>query len=109
MEHHPHYASPVRTFLDQIFPSRWLGRRGAIKWPPRSPDLTPMDFFVWGVVKDDVYGRKPATVREMKLYITDSFNRINQNKDLCSNVCRGVKCRLEECAANEGRQFEHLS
>lgn len=105
----PHYASPVRTFLDQIFPSRWLGRRGAIEWPPRSPDLTPMDFFVWGVVKDDVYGRKPSTVREMKLYITDSFNRINENKDLCSNVCRGVKCRLEECAANEGRQFEHLS
>ena len=47
-----------------------------------------------GVVKDYVYGRKPSNVREMKLYITDSFNRINENKDLCFNVCRGVKCRL---------------
>ena len=41
----PHYALNVRTFLHQTFPQRWFGRRGSIEWPPRSPDLTPMDFF----------------------------------------------------------------
>lgn len=41
----PHYAANVRTFLDETFPNRWIGRRGPIEWPPRSPDLTPMDFF----------------------------------------------------------------
>ena len=75
----PHYATPVRTFLDQTFPSRWLGRRGAIEWLPRSPDLTPMDFFVWRVVKDEVDARKPSNVQEIKLYIIDSVNRINEN------------------------------
>ena len=24
-------------------------------WPPRSPDLTPCDFFLWGYVKDNTY------------------------------------------------------
>ena len=28
-------------------------------WPPRSPDLTPCDFFLWGYVKDNAY--KPQT------------------------------------------------
>ena len=30
-------------------------------WPPRSPDLTPCHFFLWGYVKDNAY--KPQTAR----------------------------------------------
>lgn len=41
----PHYGVEVRHYLDEIFPNKWIGRRGAIEWPPRSPDLTPLDFF----------------------------------------------------------------
>jgi hypothetical protein len=31
--------------LDVKFPGRWIGRGGPIAWPPRSPDLTPLDIF----------------------------------------------------------------
>ncbi|PNF20103.1 hypothetical protein B7P43_G05272, partial [Cryptotermes secundus] len=30
----------------------------------RSPELTPMDFFLWGYPIDKVYAATPATVRE---------------------------------------------
>jgi hypothetical protein len=30
---------------------RWIGRDGPMPWPPRSPDITPLDFFLWGYVK----------------------------------------------------------
>jgi len=39
----------VTTFLDETFPGRWVGRGGPTAWPPRSPDLTPLDFFCMGV------------------------------------------------------------
>ncbi|KAJ4449979.1 hypothetical protein ANN_01386 [Periplaneta americana] len=26
-----------------------------VQWPTRSPDLSPLDFFLWGTVKDSVY------------------------------------------------------
>ncbi|XP_026823780.1 uncharacterized protein LOC113561483 [Ooceraea biroi] len=42
----PHYAVAVRQFLDNTFPNRWIGRRGQIEWPARSPDLTPSHLFV---------------------------------------------------------------
>ena len=29
-------------------------------WPPRSPDLTPCDFFLWGYVKDNAYKSQTA-------------------------------------------------
>ena len=40
-----HSANIVTAYLNEKFPNRWLGLRGPILWPPRSPDLTPLDFF----------------------------------------------------------------
>jgi hypothetical protein len=47
----PHYHRYVTRYLNQTFPERWIGRGGYIPWPPRSPDLTSMDFSLWGFVK----------------------------------------------------------
>ena len=41
-----HFSSDVRQYLDNHFPNRWIGRGGPIRWAPRSPDLTPLDFFL---------------------------------------------------------------
>ena len=104
----PHYSLAVRAFLNQEFPQRWIGRRGSIEWPPRSPDLTPMDFFLWGVLKEQVYSRNPKTIPELRQYITDSFADINRNQELCQTVCESVLDRCHDCCDNEGRHFEHL-
>ena len=50
----PHYALIVREYLDQTYPQRWIGRgggKGWRAWPPRSSDLTPLDFFPLGICK----------------------------------------------------------
>lgn len=104
----PHCAVTVREFLDEQLPNRWIGRRGPVEWPPRSPDLTPMDFFFWGVVKDKVFSRKPRTVDDMIRCIREACQEIDDNKELCVKVCSNIASRLQECVNNEGRQFEHL-
>jgi len=43
----PHFSVEVRKYLDETFPV-WIGRGGTVPWPVRSPDLTPLNFFVWG-------------------------------------------------------------
>ena len=104
----PHYSRAVREYLDETFPEKWIGRRGPIDWLARSPDLTPMDFFFWGVLKDKVYSRKPRSVGDLKNYIRDAFQEINTQRDLCKNVCRSVRGRLQSCVNCDGKQFEHL-
>ena len=52
----PHWKLSVRAYLNENLPGRWIGRAGnddsvLLKWPPRSSDLTPCDFFLWGYVK----------------------------------------------------------
>ncbi|PNF27089.1 hypothetical protein B7P43_G08552 [Cryptotermes secundus] len=46
----PHYLGEVREYFNTLFPGRWIGGGAPIAWPPRSPDLTPLDFFLWGFV-----------------------------------------------------------
>ena len=33
----------------------WIGRGGTIAWPPGPSELTPLDFSVWGYIKDKVF------------------------------------------------------
>lgn len=48
----PHCSQEVTTVLNNLFGDRWLRRLGPWDWPARSPDLTTLDFFLWGTVKD---------------------------------------------------------
>ena len=50
-----HNAADVRNLLDQHLQGRWIGRRGPVEWPPRSPDLTVCDSFLWSYLKDKVF------------------------------------------------------
>lgn len=43
-----HTVMPVRNWIHERFPL-WIGRHGTIDWPPRSPDLSPLDFFYGAV------------------------------------------------------------
>jgi hypothetical protein len=54
----PHFSNTVQDTLNEKFPEKWIGRGGLILWPARSPDLVPLDFFVWGHVKNTVYAEK---------------------------------------------------
>jgi hypothetical protein len=42
----------MRTFLDETFPGTWAGNGGPNVWPQHFPDIKPLDFFLWGYVKD---------------------------------------------------------
>jgi hypothetical protein len=39
----------VHEYLNTSFPGQWIGQAAPIAWPPCSPDLTPLDFFLWGL------------------------------------------------------------
>jgi hypothetical protein len=56
----PHFAVNVRRYLDHEYRQRWIGRGGPIAWLPRSPDLTPCDYFLWGYIKAKVFIRYPS-------------------------------------------------
>ena len=99
----PHYSHVARGYLDEIFPQRWIGRRGPVEWPARSPDLTPPDFWLWGYVKDNVYGRKPDTMASLKLMIEEEIGRIPA--DMIRHVTQSMVDRCQRLIEKNGRQL----
>jgi len=81
-------------FLDATFPNNWIGRDGPTPWPPRSPDITPLDFFLWGVghVNDKVFSTPVLDITNLKARITDAFVTITE--DVLENTWRGIDYRL---------------
>ena len=102
----PHYATKVREWLDEHFPGRWFGRRGPVEWPARSPDLTPLDFFLWGVIKNSVYGNRPRSIADLRASIQNACDLITPA--LCAKVCGSVGSRYAECVKAEGQHFEQF-
>ncbi|CAA9997506.1 unnamed protein product, partial [Nesidiocoris tenuis] len=90
-----HTARISLNFLRRIFPGRVISRHGDVPWPPRSPDLTPSDFFLWGYLKSKVYVDKPRTIQELKQSITQETVGIPD--DMVERVMRNFGERLQEC------------
>lgn len=104
-----HYAARVREHLNATYPERWIGRAGPIEWPARSPDLNPIDFFIWGFYKELVYATDSNSEQELRQKLTEAERKIKQEysssfRQLKNNFLR--RCRL--CIQVGGRSFENL-
>ncbi|GFX64175.1 heat shock 70kDa protein 8 [Trichonephila clavipes] len=61
-----HTARATIDLLKDTFGDRLISRFGPLNWPPRSCDLTPLDYFLWGYVKPLVYADKPQTLEHLE-------------------------------------------
>jgi hypothetical protein len=89
--------------LSDFFNGRIISRN---LWLPRSPDLSPQDFYLCGFLKENVYKNNPHTSEELE-----------QNTELCiSNitaenfhrVALDMRKRANARIAERGEHFQHL-
>ena len=88
--------------IESFFQDRIISKN---VWPPRSPDLMPADFFLWGLLKGKVHKNTPCTIeqlgdairQEIQAINIDTLRKIFQNLEKCIQVCLDVK----------GDQFQH--
>lgn len=73
----PHCVVFVKDYLNQRF-NEWIGKDGTIKWPPNSPDLTPMDAFLWGTLKDRVNANTIENREHLKNLIRTEVQILNE-------------------------------
>ena len=99
-----HTAHSVRVVLREQFPGRWISRFGPIGWPPYSPDLTPLDFWLWGMLKDRVYATPVPNVAVLKERITNVIQTILPR--MCHRALSECVHRWEDCIKLQGGQVE---
>ncbi|GFT24863.1 uncharacterized protein TNCV_3021481 [Trichonephila clavipes] len=75
-------------------------RAGPVNWPPRSCDLTPLDYFLWGYVKSLVYANKPQTLDHLE----DNIRRViaDIRPQMLEKVIENWTSRLDYIRASRG-------
>lgn len=104
----PHFARNVRNYLHQIFPNRWIGRgRDApVQWPPRSPDLTPLDYSVWGCMKDFVYMVPILSENHLRERILQAGEQFRLKPNIFQSLRFSLIKRARMCLQKHGGHIE---
>ena len=114
--HSPIFTSTLNVVLTAVHPIRRVpiyriipndDCGGFNNFPPRSPDATPYDFFLWGYIKDQVYVPPlPATIPELKVRIRTANETITA--DMLQTVWNEIDYRVDVCRITKDAHTEHL-
>ncbi len=94
----------ISTFAHWIRETGQKPDRG--EYSPRSPDLTPLDFFLWGILKHTVYATKPRKLNDMRAAVVTACESIP--RESVSRVCRFLSQNCRLCIFLNGEHFKHL-
>ncbi|GFV19566.1 uncharacterized protein TNCV_477921 [Trichonephila clavipes] len=77
-----------------------------VNWPPRSCDLTPLDYFLWGYVKSLVYADKPQTLDHLE----DNIRRViaDIRPQMLEKVIENWTSRLDYIRVSRGSSMPEI-
>ena len=74
--------------------------------PHKWNDLTPLDFFLWGFVKDKVYADAHDSIQELKEKIRAVIDEIETQ--MCENVMENFIKRASSCKRSRGGHMNDI-
>lgn len=101
-----HNSRVVREYISARFPEKSISTYSVTPWPARSPDLTPLDFFLWGYIENCVYKQNFETEEELRQLVLAAFHSVTPQ--MLTNVLNNTVLRSYLCLENDGNHFEHL-
>ena len=96
-----HQAGDTLEFLSRNTPDFI----SPLPWPPNSPDLTPVDYEVWGVLQQCVYRSRICDVDHLKQRLIEECRCFDQN--IIDRAVRQWHVRLRTCVHANSGHFEH--
>ncbi|GFY15480.1 uncharacterized protein TNCV_1572911 [Trichonephila clavipes] len=101
-----HTARATIDLLKDTFGDRLISRFGPVNWPPRSCDLTLLDYFLWGYVKSLVYADKPQTLDHLE----DNICRViaDIRPQMLEKVIENWTSRLDYIRASRGSPMPEI-
>ncbi|GFW10552.1 DUF4817 domain-containing protein [Trichonephila clavipes] len=101
-----HTARATIDLLKDTFGDCLISRFGPVNWPPRSCDLTPLDYFLWSYVKSLVYADKPQTLDHLE----DNIRRViaDIRSQMLEKVIENWTSRLDYIRASRGSHMPEI-
>lgn len=102
-----HSTRQVLEYLQDTFNGKIIGRYADVPWPPRSPDITPLDYFLWGYLKEKVYSHRPFNnIDHLERLIQEAAETILAN--VIRNVLDAFSKKTATCMERQGSYVEAI-
>lgn len=92
----PHRAATTRAFLQR-------NRIRVIEWPPRSPDLNPIEI-LWSIIDRRLAKKSMQNLNQLRIEVEKEFSSIPL--EICNNLIKGMQQRLWKCLKARGGHFD---
>ena len=99
-----HTTKEVRDWLENKFHGRVLSDKMNVLWPARSPDLSPLDYWFWGIALAELRKHQPSCLDNLK-EIVESLAESLTKEEISKAVCH-TKRRAIACLESLGSRFE---
>ncbi|GFS72322.1 uncharacterized protein TNCV_1827291 [Trichonephila clavipes] len=101
-----HRGRATIDLLKDTFGDRLISRFEPVNWHPRSCDLTPLDYFLWGYVKSLVYADKLQTLDHLE----DNIRRViaDIRSQMLEKVIENWTSRLDYIRASRGSHMPEI-
>jgi hypothetical protein len=103
-----HFSRAVRQVLNNTYHDRWIGRGGPTAWPPPSPDLNPLHFYLWRHLKTLVYAAPVDNEKTLHHHIVDACQTIRNYPGIFERMRRSTMRRVEAYIESHGGHSERL-
>ena len=77
-----------------------------MEWPPRLPDLTPCDYFLWGYLKTKVFGTPPRDLNDLQDRICREVDALRNNHAMVRRSVQDMVRRCQLCVERGGGHVE---
>ena len=101
-----HRRRAVTDRLTELFGNRVIALNRAVEWPPRSPDLTPLDFFLWGYLKSKVFETPAGNLEELEQRIRHETNSLRHDRAMVRRAVFDMVRRAGVCVQRDGGHVE---
>ena len=102
----PHTAKRVLAWIKGHFGARVISRFTEHSWASHSPDLNPLDFFLWGYIKDQIVGAQFQTTQDLKDRVALLLQAVTPEQ--CKNATDHFMMRAKKCFDRDGGHVEHV-
>jgi hypothetical protein len=98
-----HISAASMAEIESFFPGRVISKG---LWPPRSPDLTPPDFFLWSHLKGRVYMNRPRTLEDLRENIQREVQAVSPQ--VLVATFGNMQRRVQLCLDAQGEHFQDI-
>lgn len=100
-----HTTALVLDWLRDKFGDRIISNKSERRWPPKSPDLSPLDYWFWSVCLAELRRSPPASIEELKQTVTEFANSLTPEE--IKKAVGDIIPRAEACIMSNGGAFEY--